>query len=92
MMAGYPPYYVVYLKQLLHQKCYRSLLADSYKSRDILGRFVWDKFLKLLRFKQEIGAGPLLNPEFRRGFALALTVKPVQMPPRAISRWSKCSP
>lgn len=44
MMAGYNPYFYVYLRQLKTQKRYRELLAESWASRDIFKKLFWQKF------------------------------------------------
>jgi asparagine synthase (glutamine-hydrolysing) len=69
MMAGYLPYYFVYLRQLLRQKRYLKLLRESMQSRDVIGKYMLDKFLKATGRRKAMSIRPLLNEEFRQRFA-----------------------
>ncbi len=44
MMAGYLPYYFVYLKQLHKQKKYLTLLTEVFSSIDVISKYVKIKF------------------------------------------------
>lgn len=58
MMAGYLPYYLVYLRQLLDEKKYLKLLTESLSSLDVLKRYIKAKFEK------GIPVNSLLNKNF----------------------------
>lgn len=58
MMAGYLPYYFVYLRQLLDEKKYLKLFVESLSSMDVIKRFVAAKF------EHAIPVNPLLGKSF----------------------------
>ncbi len=63
MMAGYLPYYLVYLRQLTKEKKYRVLLREVFSS--------WDIILKFISIKQDKKSGikNWLNEEFAKQFS-----------------------
>lgn len=64
MLAGYLPYYFVYLRQLQNSRNFGRLLTEVVSSRDVLAKYLG---LKLRRkFKKSISPLTLLNPSFRR--------------------------
>jgi asparagine synthase (glutamine-hydrolysing) len=68
MMAGYLPYYFVYLEQLKDKNDYRKLLKEVYYSRDVLWKYFVNKIPYLLGLKKEININKILNNEFSNNF------------------------
>ncbi len=64
MLAGYLPYYFVYLQQLYLQKKYALLLKESLNSMDVLVKYSWDKLLKVIGVKSTVNPLELLNQNF----------------------------
>ena len=60
MMAGYLPYYFVYIRQLLTKKEYLKLVSEIWQGRDIFLKF----FLQKLQIKKTVNTKKLLNAEF----------------------------
>ncbi|MCX6731960.1 MAG: asparagine synthase (glutamine-hydrolyzing) [Candidatus Roizmanbacteria bacterium] len=60
MMAGYLPYYFVYLKQLMAKKDYMNVLQEVFTGRDVFMKFLMQK----LSTKKTINTKKLLNAEF----------------------------
>jgi asparagine synthase (glutamine-hydrolysing) len=60
MMAGYLPYYFVYLKQLIAKKDYVSVIQEVWSGRDVFMKFVIQK----LSTKKIVNTKKLLNAEF----------------------------
>lgn len=60
MMAGYLPYYFVYLKQLMAKKEYMSVIQEVWHGRDVFFKFVLQK----LSTKKTVNTKKLLNAEF----------------------------
>lgn len=61
MMAGYLPYYFVYLKQLIRQKKYFKFLNETYHSRDILVKY-------LTKLNRNVEVGNVLNEQFTKKY------------------------
>lgn len=68
MMAGYIPYYFVYLRQLRAQGR-MAQAAELAKSVDVLYKLGKSTVRDRLRMKKKIPNSQLLNPEFRSRFA-----------------------
>lgn len=64
MMAGYLPYYFVYLKQLQRQGKLLKLIQEIIGAKDIFSKYLFQKLLILLRFKKTVHPKQLLNSEF----------------------------
>jgi len=60
MMAGYLPYYFVYLKQLLKEKDYAGAVREVWNGKDIFMKFILQK----LSTKKIVDTKKLLNAEF----------------------------
>ncbi len=60
MMAGYDPYYRVYLNQLKSRKQYKRLAAETSKSMDIMRKLIRGR----INQKKPKPINELLNPEF----------------------------
>lgn len=65
MMAGYDPYYRVYLNQLKTRKQFKRLAAETSKSMDIVGKLVKGR----IRQKKPKPISELLNPDFAKAHA-----------------------
>lgn len=65
MMAGYNPYFYVYLKQLKRQKRYKDLLCELWNSRDIVSKLIRHKITG--RKAQPIGN--FLDEDFMNRFS-----------------------
>lgn len=66
MLAGYLPYYFVYLRQLKANKERAKLLKEMIASRDIL--FKYFKLKAISRLKPDISPLSLMNPAFKKKF------------------------
>lgn len=64
MMAGYLPYYFVYLKQLKKEKKWFQLLTEVWNSRDVLVKYGWLKLLRNLSVKKDVPVSSLLQKTF----------------------------
>ncbi len=64
MMAGYLPYYFVYLRQLFHKKRFKQLFIEVYCSLDIIGRYFYQKLLMKIGVKEDVKVENLLNSVF----------------------------
>lgn len=64
MMAGYLPYYFVYLRQLKAQRKYGTLIKEILSSRDVITKYA------LLKFKRSTTINPhlILHPAFECQF------------------------
>ncbi len=62
MMAGYLPYYFVYLKQLLRQKKYLKVIFEGLKSTDVIRRYF------LAKLEPVIPVNTLLNDDFNEKY------------------------
>jgi len=64
MMAGYLPYYFVYLKQLFKEKKYSIFFKEIFSSLDVLTKYFWLKSLVVLNINKNIPVNSLLGNEF----------------------------
>ncbi len=64
MMAGYLPYYFVYLRQLAKRGHYAKLISEITTSADILSKLGWQKVLSKLGVNKDIAISELLNKDF----------------------------
>ncbi len=64
MMAGYLPYYFVYWRQLWRQRKIIKLFEEGWGMKDIVPKYLINKLLKLIGFKQEVLINKLLNKKF----------------------------
>ncbi len=69
MMAGYLPYYFVYLNQLKKQGNFMLLGKEIISSKDIVGKYLYQKLLLFLGLKQSISTKSLLNKKFISEFS-----------------------
>jgi len=69
MMAGYTPYYFVYLRQLQREGKYGKLFGEMFRSADVLLRFLRFRIYDKLSFRRKVGIADLLKPDFARHFA-----------------------
>jgi asparagine synthase (glutamine-hydrolysing) len=67
MMAGYLPYYFVYLRQLRKQGKWGTLLAETASSADILQKYA--KLKATSRFSTKVSMSKLLGTDFATRFA-----------------------
>ena len=68
MLAGYLPYYFVYLNQLKKEGKYRILIKEIYAVKDILIKYFWLKLLGQLRINKTILPENVLNPNFTKKY------------------------
>lgn len=64
MMAGYLPYYFVYLRQLIAKKEYLGVIQEVWSGRDVFLKFALQK----LSTKKTVNTKKLLNAEFSKRF------------------------
>ncbi len=64
MMAGYLPYYFVYLKELMNEKNYSTLLKEIITSGDVISKFGMLKIKQKLGFDKNIDPDSLFNKQF----------------------------
>lgn len=64
MMAGYIPYYFVYLRQLRHEGRWLKFAGELLSSFDILFRLVRHRLATKLSLRKRVGVTELLNTEF----------------------------
>lgn len=64
MMAGYLPYYFVYLRQLKKQGKWGTLLSECFSSMDVLSKYGMMKLRMMLGFNKSIHPSSLLNSSF----------------------------
>jgi len=64
MLAGYLPYYFVYLKQLFKEKKYLIFFNETFSSLDVLTKYFWLKLLATLNINKNISVNTLLNNKF----------------------------
>ncbi len=68
MMAGYLPYYFVYLKQLQKRGDIVTLLSETWSSKDILIKYAWLKLQQKLSIKKNISVSTVLNTSYTKKF------------------------
>lgn len=66
MLAGYYPYYFVYLRQLKRQGRYLKMLGEMLRSADVLFRFLRFRIYDKLNFRKKVGIGELLSRDFKQ--------------------------
>jgi asparagine synthase (glutamine-hydrolysing) len=76
MLAGYYPYYFVYLRQLKRQGRWLKMLGEMLRSTDVLLRFLRFRIYDKLNFRKKVGISELLNGEFKQAHT-GETFKPV---------------
>lgn len=64
MMAGYLPYYFVYLKQLIKEKKYLRFLKEIFLSLDVITKYTTIKFIEKTGIRKKINENLLLNSQF----------------------------
>ena len=69
MMAGYTPYYFVYLRQLKREGKYGKLLGEMLRSTDVLLRFLRFRIYDKLSFRRKVAVADLLKPSFKQEYA-----------------------
>jgi asparagine synthase (glutamine-hydrolysing) len=62
LLAGYTPYQVVYLRELLRRRKLRSFVNEAWRARDI----VWPLLRRRFRERRAFDPRSLLQPAFRR--------------------------
>lgn len=68
MMAGYLPYYFVYLKQLLRRGKWLTFTGEVLQSWDILSRLMWQKLMNVTGRNKSINMTELLNSSFAKKY------------------------
>ncbi len=68
MMAGYLPYYFVYLNQLKKERKFAPLLAEVWSARDVLVKYFTFKFLNAISVKKHIEITTLLAGAFNKKY------------------------
>ncbi|HSE61389.1 MAG TPA: asparagine synthase (glutamine-hydrolyzing) [Candidatus Saccharimonadales bacterium] len=66
MLAGYYPYYFVYLRQLKRQGRYLKMMGEMLRSTDVLFRFLRFRLYDKLNFRKRVGISELLNSTFKQ--------------------------
>jgi asparagine synthase (glutamine-hydrolysing) len=69
MMAGYYPYYFVYLRQLKREGRYGKLVVEMFRSADVLLRFLRFRIYDKLSFRRKVTIAGLLKPSFKQAYA-----------------------
>jgi asparagine synthase (glutamine-hydrolysing) len=69
MMAGYLPYYFVYIKQMMKRGEYFKLLREVWSSRDIFWKLALQKLTYSLGFQKKISMGNLLKDSFKKQYS-----------------------
>jgi asparagine synthase (glutamine-hydrolysing) len=69
MLAGYYPYYFVYLRQLRREGKYRRLLVEMVRSTDVLLRFLRFRIYDKLSLRRNVGIAQLLSADVTATFA-----------------------
>ena len=69
MMAGYYPYYFVYLRQLKRESKYGKLVGEMVRSSDVLLRFLRFRIYDKLSFRRKVTIADLLKPSFKQDYA-----------------------
>lgn len=66
MMAGYLPYYFVYLRQLRREGKIGTLVKELWTSRDIVWKLGLRKIQQSMGLRQDISIDSLLSPDFMK--------------------------
>jgi len=69
MMAGYVPYYAVYLRQLLKRRQYLRFIKEGFASFDKMFRLLWVRFASRLLGKKAWDDKDFINPEFASAYS-----------------------
>lgn len=69
MLAGYYPYYFVYLRQLKREGRYLKLITEMLHSSDILLRFLRFRIYDKLNLRRKVTASDLLYSDFKAAHA-----------------------
>jgi asparagine synthase (glutamine-hydrolysing) len=69
MMAGYLPYYFVYLKELMKKNQIGTLISEISSSSDVLSKFFTHKLMRKVGLKKDIPVKSLLNQKFIQSFS-----------------------
>ncbi len=64
MLAGYDPYFFVYLKQLINEKNYFKFIAELFFARDIVFKYLQLKLRSFFGLRREIEPEKVLNSNF----------------------------
>jgi asparagine synthase (glutamine-hydrolysing) len=67
-LAGYVPYYFVYLKQLLHRKQIGKFLYESFRSLDKIFRLLRFRLFSALRLQKNYREADFIKGDFRREY------------------------
>ena len=67
-MAGYLPYYFVYINQLIKQNKYFILIKEVLFSLDVFWPFIINKFKIIFKIKNKLNPKSLLNNEFAKKY------------------------
>ncbi|HET9412113.1 MAG TPA: asparagine synthase (glutamine-hydrolyzing) [Candidatus Saccharimonadales bacterium] len=65
MLAGYYPYYFVYLRQLKREGKWLKLATEMLRSADVLFRFLRFRIYDTLQFRRRVGIRQLLGADFK---------------------------
>ncbi len=68
MMAGYVPYYFVYLNQLKKERKYSRLISEMWSAKDVLIKYFTFKLLRSLSIKKDIPVSTVLNNSFDKKY------------------------
>lgn len=68
MMAGYLPYYFVYLKQLAKEKKFLKLFKEAFFAKDIIFNYLIIRLIEKIGIKEKINQNLLLNQEFAKRY------------------------
>ncbi|MCX7996774.1 MAG: asparagine synthase (glutamine-hydrolyzing) [Patescibacteria group bacterium] len=64
MMAGYLPYYLVYMRDLLNSRSYQKLMMELWASRDIITGLLLRKLSAVIGLRKDISVKNLLHSRF----------------------------
>jgi asparagine synthase (glutamine-hydrolysing) len=65
MLAGYYPYYFVYLRQLKREGKHIKLIGEMVRSGDVLFRFLRFRIYDKLNFRHKVGIAELMGADFK---------------------------
>ena len=69
MLAGYLPYYFVYLRQLIKRKKYLKLIREIKGSLDIISGYTMNRFIGVVGLRRSVLMDDLLNKNFIKKFS-----------------------
>lgn len=64
MLAGYDPYFFVYLRQLLKEKKYLKFIQEALAAWDIVSKYLRIRLRRALGFKKEVDLNKVLSSPF----------------------------